>query len=162
MFKQAELAAALEEVEALRTARHRQTELVDAIVRQRDMFKALYTEAMVTSGKDPQVCKFKLIFFPPVSEMKTKHKASSMVVMAELTSPSRTALTTPAPSNLATQLSTQHSESDNALRQQQQQQQQQHQREQHELLQQLQASFEAFRAEREATDAASRQVLFFN
>jgi hypothetical protein len=58
MRVQAELSAALEEVEALRTARHRQTELVDAIVRQRDMFKALYTEAMVASGKDPQVCVF--------------------------------------------------------------------------------------------------------
>jgi 5-formyltetrahydrofolate cyclo-ligase len=76
-----------------------------------------------------------------------------MVVMADLASPSRAIMSTPASASLASQLSAQANESEAALRRQQQQ-------EQHELLQQLQASFEAFRAEREAADTANRQVLF--
>ena len=48
-----QLQEALKQLTSMREARERQQAMVDAIVQQRNMFRALYEEACVTMGRDP-------------------------------------------------------------------------------------------------------------
>lgn len=49
-----ELGDALRQLQSMREARERQQAMVDAIVQQRNMFRALYEEACVSMGRDPE------------------------------------------------------------------------------------------------------------
>jgi nucleoprotein TPR len=135
---QRELEHALEELTEMRLARQRQAEVVDAIVRQRDMFKSLYQEAMVASGKDPQAAS--MIIMSATSPAG----AERQLLQQQLQSQQQ-----PLQSPLLQQTTPQRAASAGTPGVQMN----------HIMLQELQASFEAYRAERAANDKLLAQEM---
>ena len=153
---QGQLQAALDQLKDLKGARERHQQTVNALTKQRDMFKALYTEACLAAGKNPESTT-RLIMSPSAATAPsgssgdhagapaTPHGSATGVVASTPTSASASAstaggLTSPQPRASAPRETA--GERDNG-----------------QLLRELQSDFESYRHERQETDRMLREEL---